>query len=193
MSTAPRRVLVGAVFVLLASWAWMPLFLGGFRGEELALLAELARLDEPSSAGTFERLATLPGLEGHLAPALDLRLSSAVAKPDGGWGLAPAWPMRLESVGWLLLTAWMLGRGARRLLQPWSGGELARAAGWATALVFALHPLSIASIADLTARGDQIALAMSATSAWAYLRGRQERDGRSLILAAATAVVAAFS
>jgi hypothetical protein len=193
MSTAPRRGLVGAVFVLLASWAWLPLCLGGFRGEELALLAGLAHLDEPSSDGALARLLSLPGIGGHLVPALDLRLTSALFAPESGWALASAWPARLESVAWLLLTAWMLGRGARRLLQPWSGGELARAAGWATALAFALHPLSVASIASLTARGDQIALAMSATSAWTYLRGRQERDGRSLAISAAAAIVAAFS
>ncbi|MCC7011167.1 MAG: hypothetical protein IT454_01285 [Planctomycetes bacterium] len=175
MPIAVRRALVGIVFVLLASWAWFPLFETAPSGEERAAVA-LAR----SAASLFD--ARLAG--GHALAALDLRLASV---------LEPAWLWRLESVALLLLAAWGVGRAARRALLPWSGGELARAAGWSTALLFALHPLSTASLVSLSARPGLLSVAFAALSAWAYLRGRQEREPRMLVLAGACALLAGFS
>ena len=174
MPNALRRTLVALCFALLASWAWLPLLQSPLHGAEIGQLA-LAR---SSSAALAPELAS-----GHALAALDLRLSAAHGIP---------WLMRLESVGWLLLAAWALGRATRRLLVPWSGDELARAAGWATSMVFALHPLSIASAASVAARGDLMGLALGATSAWLYLRGRQERQPRTIAIAVLCCALAGF-
>ena len=175
MPQQPRRILIAALFVLLASWAALPLLQAGLHGAEVGLV-ERARssrsLIDPALAG------------GHLLASLDLAATA---------GRAPAIVARLESLAWLLVAALALGRCTRRLLLPWSGGELARAAGWASALVFALHPVSSAAVASLTARADLMALCVSSLCLWAYLHARQERTSLALWLAALAAVLAGLS
>jgi hypothetical protein len=175
MGIALRRALVGVIFVLLSSWAWWPALSSALHGDEWGQLA-LARagggLFDPSLAG------------GHPLAAANLRITA---------GHGTVWLMRAESALWLLFAAWAVGRAARRILLPWSGGELARAAGWATSMLFALHPLATASLASLSARGDLMAVAFGATCVWSYLRARQERDSRLLGLAVASASAAVCS
>jgi len=175
MPQQPRRILIGALFVLLASWAALPLLQADLHGAEVGLV-ERARtsrsLIDPALAG------------GHLLASLDLAATA---------GRAPAIVARLESFAWLLVAALALGRSARRILTPWSGGELARAAGWASSLVFALHPVSFAAVASLTARADLMALCFAALCLWAYLHARQERSSLALGIASLCAVLAGLS
>ncbi|MBM3991493.1 MAG: hypothetical protein FJ298_10870 [Planctomycetes bacterium] len=175
MPHQPRRVLIGALFALFASWAAFPLLQAGLHGAELGLV-ERARtsrsLIDPALAG------------GHLLASLDLAATA---------GRAPAVVARLESFAWLLVAALALGRSARRILTPWSGGELARAAGWAASLVFALHPVSFAAVATLTARADLMALCFASLCLWAYLFARQERSSLALGLSGLCAVFAGLS
>ncbi len=175
MPQQPRRLLIAALFLLVASWAAWPVLEAGFHGAEVGLL-ERARasrsLIDPELA------------QGHLLASLDLAATA---------GRVPAVVARLESFFWLLLAALALGRCARRLLLPWSGGELARAAGWASALVFALHPVALAAVASVTARADLMALCFSTGSLWAYLHARQERRSGVLVLSALCAVLAGLS
>ncbi len=172
MPHAVRRAVIGALFVLLASWAWLPVFQSGLHGREAGLAHAFA---EPSSALHF--LSN----DGHAWFGLRTLL------PE------PVLLVRVEAALWLLLAAFALGRTARRILQPWSGGELARAAGWATSLFLAVHPLSTAAIADASARGNLIALALGACATWSYLYARQERDSRGLFVAGACTILAAFA
>lgn len=175
MPQTSRRILIGALFVLLVGWAALPLLQAGLHGAEVGLV-ERARtsrsLIDPALAG------------GHLLASLDLAATA---------GRAPAIVARLESFAWLLVAALALGRCARRLLLPWSGGELARAAGWASSLVFALHPIAFAAVASLTARADLMALCFAALCLWAYLHARQERASLALGIAALCAVLAGLS
>lgn len=175
MPQQPRRILIGALFALLASWAALPLLQAGLHGAEVGLV-ERARtsrsLIDPALAG------------GHLLASLDLAATA---------GRAPAIVARLESFAWLFVAALALGRSARRILTPWSGGELARAAGWASSLVFALHPVSFAAVATLTARADLMALCFASLCLWAYLFARQERSSLALGLAGLCAVFAGLS
>lgn len=175
MPQTSRRILIGALFVLLVGWAALPLLQAGLHGAEVGLV-ERARasrsLIDPALAG------------GHLLASLDLAATA---------GRAPAIVARLESFAWLLVAALALGRCARRLLLPWSGGELARAAGWASSLVFALHPIAFAAVASLTARADLMALCFAALCLWSYLHARQERASLALGIAALCAVLAGLS
>ncbi len=175
MPQQPRRLLIAALFLLVASWAAWPVLEAGFHGAEVGLL-ERARasrsLIDPEIA------------QGHLLASLDLAATA---------GRVPAVVARLESYFWLLLAALALGRCARRLLLPWSGGELARAAGWASSLVFALHPVAFAAVASVTARADLMALCFSTGSLWAYLHARQQRSSGILAIAALCAVLAGLS
>lgn len=172
MPHAVRRAVIGALFVLLASWAWLPVFQSGLHGREAGLAHAFA---EPSSALHF--LSN----DGHAWFGLRTLL------PE------PVLLVRVEAALWLLLAAFALGRTARRILQPWSGGELARAAGWATSLFLAVHPLSTAAIADASARGNLIALALGACATWSYLYARQERDSRGFFVAGLCTILAAFA
>lgn len=172
MPHAVRRAVIGALFVLLASWAWLPVFQSGLHGHEAGLAHAFA---EPSSALHF--LSN----DGHAWFGLRTLLSQ------------PVLLVRLEAALWLVLAAFALGRTARRILLPWSGGELARAAGWATSLFLAVHPLSTAAIADATARGNLIALALGACATWSYLYARQERDTRGFFVAGGCTILAAFA
>ncbi len=182
MPLTARRVLIAVLFAILVSWAWFPLFQGGFRGDELRTLSEA----RDGSRSLFE----VHGTDGHPLAAFALRAVSSAA--DVGSSTS-AWPLRLEAALLVLLAAWMIGRFARRVLAPWCGGELARAAGWAASLVFALHPLSVASVASLSSHGDLLALPLGAACGWAYLRGRQEQHLPSLAAALVFAVLAGLS
>ncbi|MCY3002720.1 MAG: hypothetical protein NTV21_13040 [Planctomycetota bacterium] len=172
MPHAVRRAVIGALFVLLASWAWLPVFQSGLHGREAALAHQFA-----ASGSALHFLAN----DGHAWFGLRTLLPG------------PALLVRLEAALWLLLAAFALGRTAHRLLLPWSGGELARAAGWATSLFLAVHPLSTAAIADASARGNLIALALGACATWSYLFARQEREPRGFFVAGACTILAAFA
>jgi hypothetical protein len=176
-----RRTLVALLFALLASWAWHPLFAHGLRAEELALLEALAPLESLASAASFEPLG------GHPLAVL----ASAAFARFGGQDGAVLW--RAHNVLVLLLAAWLLGRFTRRLCEPWIGAELARAAGWSTSMLFALHPLSVAALGSLRAAPLLWGLALSFGCAWCFLRGRQLRDPRWIWSAAALAVLAGLS
>ncbi len=182
MPALVRRALVALCFALAAAWAWSPLFLHGLRGEELGAAAALRRVEALSDAAQFDpaharTLAALAG--GALARALD---GTSASLEVALW--------RAHHIALLLFAAWLLGRFVRRLGEPWIGAELARAAGWAAAMLFALHPLSVAALASLRAGALLWALVFAFACLWSFLRARQQRDPRALGWAAALATAA---
>lgn len=185
MPSSLRRSLVALAFALAAAWAWRPLFQYGLRGDELTHARAL---------GEIEGLGAAIRADPELARPLAAFAGGVLARALGGASpLLEAWGWRAHHVLALLLAAWLLGRFARRLSEPWIGAELARAAGWAASMLFALHPLTVAALASVRAGALLWALALSLASAWCFLRGRQERDARGLWAAAGFAAAAGLS
>lgn len=185
MPSPLRRTLVALAFALAAAWAWRPLFQHGLRGDELSHARALGAVDGLEAAVRLD-----PTLARPLAAVAGGVLARTLS---GAAPLAELFGWRAHHVLALLLAAWLLGRFTRRLSEPWIGAELARAAGWAASMLFALHPLSVAALASVRAGAMLWGLALSLASAWCFLRGRQERDARGLWAAAALAVAAALS
>ncbi len=182
MPALVRRALVALCFALAAAWAWSPLFVHSLRGEELGAAAALRRVESLADAARFD--------PAHARPLAAL-IGGALARVlDGAPAALEVALWRAHHVALLLLAAWLLGRFVRRLGEPWIGAELARAAGWAAALLFALHPLSVAALASLRAGALLWALVFAFACLWSFLRARQERTPRALGWAAALATAA---
>lgn len=177
-----RRPLVALCFALLALWAWHPLFEHGLRGEELALLEQLERVDSTADAALFEPLS------GHVGAATWIGALDSVflaAYMDHGPLL---W--RAHNVVLLLVAAWLLGRLVRRLVEPWTGAELARASSWAASMLFALHPLAVGALGAVRAGPALAALSLSLGCLVLYVDGRKLRDPRRIAAAALFAALA---
>ncbi len=182
MPALVRRALVALCFALAAAWAWSPLFAHSLRGEELGAAQALRRVDSLADAARFDPSHT------HALAAL---AGAAFARAlDGASAASELVLWRVHHVALLLAAAWLLGRFMRRLGEPWIGAELARAAGWAAALLFALHPLSVAALASVRAGALLWALVFAFACLWCFLRARQQRDPRALGWAAALATLA---
>lgn len=102
------------------------------------------------------------------------------------WGMA-ARGYHLQSAAWHALSAALLFLLARRLLraarprQTEEPPEHLDAAALFAALVFALHPLRVESVAWASERRDVVCCAFVLAAAWAYLRAREPgRHSRSL-------------
>ena len=180
-----------AVLLLLA-YAYAPVLTAGLAAGEFHALVDVERILNPAAATPpFERFGGLwevHGLSGRPLAALSLVLSRLVQPGVVDAGALVA--LRLENLLWLLAAGAAIGVFARRLLQPWTGSDQARAAGRATALLIALAPLHGAAVGSVEARGDLVALFLSGAGGALFLEGRQERR-HALVLGAALALLLA--
>lgn len=190
MSSTLRRVVAALVFAWLASWAWAPAIATGLARGEFRTLAEAGALIDGGSAWSPARWYALHGADGHALAALDLLRLQRVWSDGGAWMSASAWPLRVESALLVLLAAWFIARFVRRAFGPWIGSDAARAAAWACAAVFALHPVHAASLSSLSARNELLALVFASAAGWLFLRGRHKQDTRALWGSVACAIAA---
>jgi hypothetical protein len=173
-------VLYGLLLVLAA---YAPLVTARLVGDDWATLAR-------ATSGLASESPSSPAPAGESRTDLDrpfasfsLELSARVLAPKGGWSSSDAWRLRAENLLWLLLAGLGVHRFVRRGLQPWTGSEQANAAGRAAALLFAVHPLAVSSVARLASRGDLLALAAATWACTAFLTGRQLHKHAPVLLA----------
>ncbi|MCY2960857.1 MAG: hypothetical protein NTY35_11880 [Planctomycetota bacterium] len=189
--TAPlRRTLLCLLIGALAILAHLPLLGSGFVGGDLLLMREVATPGGGTSFGPLTWFA-----DGGVRP-IPAALLTAHAQILGG--LTPlepavALPLRALSLAALLVGAAGAGVTLRRVLVPWLGESGARAAGWACAGLFVVHPVSVAAVARPATLGDLLALAAGAWCTAFFLRGRQQRRDTFLILAGLLAIAAGFA
>lgn len=184
-----RRTLLCLLVAGLAFLAHAPLFGSGFVGGDLELLAAAAGREEPG----FPTSAWLAAGDVRPIPAAILR-----AHADLHAGLSPlepvvAAPYFAFALVVLLLAAGGAGVTLRRVLIPWLGESAARGAGWACAGFVVAHPASVAAVARPIALGDVVALALGTWCTAFFLRGRQQRRKRYLVIASVLAVAAGFA
>ena len=158
----------------LAAFVYTPLLRSGWVGSDYRALVEVTAEEgevAESFAGATERPATPP------LTRLSLRTSAKLWGVDETDRLGASSPflMRLENLALLALASVGLAFFLRRLLLPWTGSEHAAAAAFASALILAFHPLGIAAVAGVPARGELIGLLLGVWSGAAFLRGRQDR------------------
>jgi hypothetical protein len=171
-----KHALVALIALVLLAMAHSPLLRAGLLASDYEVLLEPWQAGlRPLAALSIEASRSLWGLPS-------LQAGNAV-------GLA----LRLEHLVYLLLAGVGLGYFVRRLLLPWSGSEAAKAAGRAAALLFAVHPLVVWSVADLGARGQLLGLGLALWSALLFLRGRQDARFGWLCISYLLAVAAGFS
>jgi hypothetical protein len=178
--------------LLLLAYAYAPVVTAGLAAGEFHTLVDVERILHPATATpVFERAGGLwevHGVSGRPLAGLSLLLSRLVQPGVIDAGALVA--LRLENLLWLLAAGAAIGVFTRRLLQPWTGSDQARAAGRATALLIALAPLHGAAVGSVDARGDLVALFFSGAGGALFLQGRQERR-HALVLASALALVLA--
>ncbi len=189
MSAPLRRTLLCLLVAALAFLAHAPLFGSGFVGGDLDLLAAAAGRTEPGPAAS----AWLAQGDVRPIPAAILR-----AHADLHEGLSPLEPaVAAPYFAFALLVLLVAAAGAgvtlRRVLVPWLGESAARAAGWACAGIAVAHPATVAVVARPSALGDLVALAAGTWCTAFYLRGRQQRRDRFLVISAVLAVAAGFA
>jgi len=184
-----RRTLLCLLVAALAFLAHAPIFGSGFVGGDLDLLAEAAGREQPGASAS----AWLARGDVRPIPAAILR-----AHADLHVGLSPlepavAAPYFAFALLVLLLAAGGAGVTLRRVLVPWLGESAARAAGWACAGLVVAHPASVAAVARPIALGDLLALAAGTWCTAFFLRGRQQRRDRFLVISALLAIAAGFA
>ncbi|MCR9246697.1 MAG: hypothetical protein NXI31_16815 [bacterium] len=97
----------------------------------------------------------------------------------------------LQSFGYHALACFWLGQLVTRLLRAGgSGGLLAQRSGWAAAVLFAVHPVHVESVAQITGRCDPMAAAFALAALLFVLRGRDLPDRWWPWLAAGAAFLA---
>jgi hypothetical protein len=186
MAVRPKHVLVALVALLCLAFAFSPLLRAELLASDLAVLVE--RRVDVARAPSVEEATSQP--LAHLSIELS-RFLWGLPGADGHDGVA-TW-LRVENLLLHLVAAVALGYFARRLLLPWIGSEQARAAARAAALLYALHPLTVSSVADLGARGDLLGTLFCVSSAAAFLRGRQDRRYATTVVALLLAVLAGLA
>jgi hypothetical protein len=155
---------------LLAAFALEPVFRAGLTADDYRWLL--------SGAGG-------PLLHGWAA--LEVRLQG-VPEP----GVAP-FGARLEALGLVALMALGVHAFLRRSTAPWLGAGQAALAGATAAGLVILHPLVPGVVAGLGGRSELLGLTILAWGTALYLRGRQERDERSSVLAFALLAATGFA
>ena len=180
-----------AVLLFLAAWAYAPVVSMPIGGEDVPT-AIGAREIAWSESSRVDDLFRVPGVEGRPGAALSLGLSSALWAPDGQWTPEAARRARIENLLLLLLCAVLLAPLLRRALQPWTPRDQSKGAGFAVALLFAIHPLAVLSASRLASRGDLVALALSIAALGSFLHGRQARAPRRVVLACFLTAAAGF-
>jgi hypothetical protein len=116
-----------------------------------------------------------------LAPSVGLLGGDRPELPGLG-ALTPAVLRRLALAA-VVLGALGAGALARRALAPWFGDEHARAAGYAGALLCALHPFAGAALASSAGALDALSFALATWASVAFLAGRQARSTGRVALA----------
>lgn len=168
-----KHVLVALIALVLLALAYSPLLRAGLLvGDYRALLDPGALSMKPLAALSLEASLQLWGFPG---------------ERDG-----VALALRLEHIGYLLIAGVGLGYFVRRLLLPWSGSEPSKAAGRAAALLLALHPLVIWSVANVDARGELLGFGLSTWACFCFLRGRQDQRFGAMALSFVLAIAAGF-
>ncbi len=189
MSAPLRRTLLCLLVAALAFLAHAPLLGSGFVGGDLDLLAAAAGRSEPGP----EPSAWLARGEVRPIPAAILRVHAELYEGLSPLEPAVAAPYFAFALVVLLLAAAGAGVTLRRVLVPWLGESAARAAGWACAGLVVAHPASVAAVARPIALGDLLALAAGTWCTAFFLRGRQQRRDRFLVIAALLAITAGFA
>jgi hypothetical protein len=198
---ARRTLLLTLGVVLLGVFAHAPLVRAGFAGDDWRVLVVAG--DEAGPAGDVPlpwdrdaaELVRIEGEGGTLLGGSSLALSRRLwGLPHHQEGAVPAaWPWRLENLLLLLAAAFALRPFVRRLFLPWVGSEQARAAGWASAALLFVHPLSGFAVAGLSSRGALIGVLLANASAASFLAARQERKALWAVVAALCCVLAGLS
>ena len=156
-------------------------------GEDFQVLDDASRIAWPAENGEerggLGELLRVHGQDERPLAALSLVLTSRLWTEGGEWTPRAVFSLRLENLALLLLAAVGISRFLRRMLEPWSGREQARAASHAARVLVALHPLAAAAVASASARGDLLGAALAAFAANMFLRGRQERSKRLVVQA----------
>lgn len=187
MSNSLRHALISIAIVVLAVLAHGRLLQAGWLGDDLRTVRASATESRGMARGWLEDGAVRP------LGALVLRSSAAADTrvQDGSGGAAAT--LRVTAFVVLLAGALLTGFALRRALTPWVGGDTARAAGFACALLVAVHPLAGAALARPRAIGDLLAWAFGALAAFLFLRGRQMRERGWVFAAGIAAVFAGFA
>ena len=176
-----------AIVLALIAYAYAPLLAAGFLGEDLAVVTALDSVDPAAGPGGWYSVA---GTEARPGAVLLLLASRLAWTADGLWVGSEALVLRLEHLALLCLAAWGMVGALRRILEPWAGPDVARAAGHAGAAFLLVHPLAVSAVARLSVRGDLAAVALGAWSVRAFLRGRQDRVRRAVSLSLVLAALA---
>lgn len=189
MKAPLRRTLLCLLVAALAVLAHGPLFRSGFVGGDLELLAAAAETRAPDDASS----AWLAQGEVRPIPAAVLRAHAGLHAGLSPLEPAVAAPYFALTIAVLLVAAAGAGVTLRRVLVPWLGESAARAAGWACAGLIVAHPATVPAVARPAALGDLLALAAGTWCTAFFLRGRQQRRDRFLVLAALLAIAAGFA
>lgn len=100
----------------------------------------------------------------------------------------------LVNVLWHTLSCCLLALILRRLWTPAANAPAAppvpAGAAWFAALLFAVHPICVESVAWVTEQKNTLSLLFYLLAAWSYLRFTERRDGRSYALASVLFVLA---
>lgn len=188
MSSSLRHVLISIGIVVLAFLAHGRLLQAHLLGDDLGFVHDSALAAEGGgaaalAAGGHERL--VPG-------AIHWAIARALADEPLDSGARPL-VLRATSFVLLLLAALATGLAVRRALRERIGGDPARAAGFASALFFAVHPFAGAAIGRPRGLAELCVWLLGVLSAFLFLRGRQEREKVHVVLAGVAAVAAGFS
>ncbi len=188
-SAWPRRLAVLAGITLLVGFVYAPISTAKFWGNDYPALARVSEFAPDGTLGWLEGLSSVPGAEGHPLAGAALVLFRWMHADEGRWTVSAAPGIRIGNVLLMLATCAWLGCFARRLLRPYTGRDHANAAGFASALLLAVHPLTVTTVAGISARGMLVGAALAAGAVACFLRGRQERSYPFTVLAALLTVL----
>lgn len=199
MQVRLRHVLIAIAIAGLAFLSHHRVLGASWLGDDRAWLAAATRDVGSAEGGRAVGARAAWSADGAVRPlaALVVRATTgAEARSTAAAGARPpATSLLLRVTAFVLLLAAAAAGGfaLNRALQPWIGGDTARAAGFASALFVSVHPFATAALARPRAIGDLVALACGATAAWMFLRGRQQREKAALLASLVLTAAAGFA